>query len=96
MGMIARDCMRRFLGARSLTHTLKVDAKIAETIAALGAVQFNNEVGFLDAIFEGNAAQVISYINSSPPYLFRIGHFFDSIHVEIESMFEFVLFYFYT
>jgi hypothetical protein len=37
-GFIAWDCMGQFLGARSLTHPLRVDVKIAETIAALGAV----------------------------------------------------------
>lgn len=51
VGIIVRDCMGRCVGARSLTHILKVDAKTAETIAALGAIQFSNEMGFLDAVF---------------------------------------------
>jgi hypothetical protein len=33
-----------------------VEAKTAEAMAALAAVQFSKEVGFFDAIFEGNAA----------------------------------------
>jgi hypothetical protein len=39
-------------------------------------------MGFFDVIFEGDTAQVISDINSSPLYISRIGHFYDSIHVE--------------
>jgi hypothetical protein len=42
----------------------------------------NYEVRFFDAIFEGDAAQVISEINSGPPHLSRLGHFLESIHME--------------
>jgi hypothetical protein len=37
----------------------RVDTKTAETMAALGAVQFIKEVGFFDATFERDAARVI-------------------------------------
>jgi hypothetical protein len=47
-----------------------------------GPVQFIKEVGFFDAIFERDAVQVISEINSGPPYLSRLGHFLESIHME--------------
>jgi hypothetical protein len=43
--------------------------KTAESLAALEAVHFAKEVGFLDAIFEGDATHVITEINSNPPYL---------------------------
>jgi hypothetical protein len=82
VGIIARDCMGCFLGARSLAYPLWVDTKTTETMAALGAVQFIKEVGFFDAIFEGGAAQVISKINSGPPYLSRLGQFLESIHMD--------------
>jgi hypothetical protein len=36
VGRIARDCMEQFLGARSRFHQLRLDAKLAETIAAPG------------------------------------------------------------
>jgi hypothetical protein len=78
--------MRLFLGARSLTKILLVDAKIAETIVALKAVQFAKEVGFLDVIFEEDAAHIISKISSIPPYLSKPRHFLESIHIEKQSL----------
>jgi hypothetical protein len=51
VGLIAHDHIGLFLGARSLVHKLKVQAKIAESIAALGAVPFSKEAGFQDVIF---------------------------------------------
>jgi hypothetical protein len=56
VGIIAGDCLGAFMGARSLTCPLMVEAKTAEAMAALVAVQFSKEVGFFDAIVEGNAA----------------------------------------
>jgi hypothetical protein len=53
--LIARDHMGLFLGARSLVHKSKVQAKIAESIATLGAVLFSKEASFQDVIFEGDA-----------------------------------------
>jgi hypothetical protein len=51
-------------------------------MAALGVVQFSKEVGFFYAIFERDAAHVISEINSGPPHLSRLGHFLENIHME--------------
>jgi hypothetical protein len=65
--LIARDHMGIFLGAQSPVHKLKVDAKTAESIAALGAVLFSKEASFLDVNFEGDALQVVTEINSDPP-----------------------------
>jgi hypothetical protein len=65
-----------------LLYPLRVDAKTAETMAALGAIQFSKEVGFFNVIFEGDAAQVISKINSGPPHLSRLCHLLGSIHIE--------------
>lgn len=64
MGIIARDYLGNCLGIRSLTKFLQADAKTAESLAALEAVQFAKEAGFLEAIFEGDAANVIEEINS--------------------------------
>jgi ribonuclease HI len=66
VGIIARDHMGLFLGARSIVYKLKVQTKIAESIAALGAVLFRKEADFCDVIFEGDAKQVVSEINSDP------------------------------
>jgi hypothetical protein len=46
------------------------------------SIQFSKEVGFFDVIFEGDAAQVVSEINSDPHFLSRIGHFTESIHMD--------------
>jgi len=51
LGIIARDYMGNCLGVRSLTKILRVDAKIAESLAALEAVYFAREAGFFDVIF---------------------------------------------
>jgi ribonuclease HI len=86
LGIIARDNLGNCLGTRSLTKILQADAKTAESLAVLEAVQFAKETGFLDAIFEGDAAQVIEEINSNPPYLSRADHILESIHVEWRSL----------
>lgn len=52
MGIIAWDCMRIFLGARSLNQLVTVDPKSVEVIVALSVVQFSKEVGFFELIFE--------------------------------------------
>jgi hypothetical protein len=71
-----------FLGARSVTKPLRVDASTTEAMGALWAVQFSKEVGFFDVIFKGDATQIVSKINSGPPFLSRVGHFIESIHME--------------
>jgi hypothetical protein len=82
IGVIVRDCNGVCLGARSVTKQVKVDPKTAEVIAALYAMQFSKEMRFLDAVFEGDAAQVVKEINSAPPYGSRVGHFLENIHIE--------------
>jgi hypothetical protein len=86
MGIIARDYLGNCLGTRSLTKILQADAKTTESLAMLEAVQFAKEAGFLEAIFEGDAANVIEEINSDPPYLSRACHILESIHVERQSL----------
>jgi ribonuclease HI len=66
VGIIARDHMSLFMGARSIVYKVKMQAKIAESMAALGAVLFRKEARFLDAIFEGDAKQVVLEINLDP------------------------------
>jgi len=82
VGIIARDCMGQFLGARSFCQKIRIDAKLAETIVALGAVTFSSKASFFDAICEGDAAQVVADINYDPSFLSSTGHFLESIHME--------------
>jgi hypothetical protein len=77
MGNIARDYLGNCLGTWSLTKILQADAKTAESLAALEAVQFAKE---------GDATNVIEEINSDPPYLSSAGHILESIHVERQSL----------
>jgi len=83
LGVIARDNSGSFLGARSVTKQVRADPTMAEVMAALLALQFSKEAGFLDVILEGDAAKVINEINSGPPYPSRIGHFLEHIHLEM-------------
>lgn len=68
IGIVARDCGGHVLGGKCMYFPMAVEAKIAEAMAAIHAVLFCKEVGFLDVIFESDALQVIREINSKPPY----------------------------
>lgn len=83
MSVIARDFMGNLLGAKHLSKSMVIDAHTAELMAASHAVTFSLEVGFFDVIFEGDALNVIREVNSSPPYLFRSGHFIEGIKQEV-------------
>ncbi len=52
LGIIARDNSGFCLGACSVTKQVQVPPKMAEVMAALQAVQFSKEVGFMDVIFK--------------------------------------------
>jgi hypothetical protein len=54
-------------------------------VVALNAVLFCKEVGFLQVIFEGDASQVISDINSPHPHFSKAGHLTKSVIRELES-----------
>ncbi|XP_062166249.1 uncharacterized protein LOC133872693 [Alnus glutinosa] len=82
LGVNVRDCNGVCLGARSVTKQMKVDPKTTEVMTALFAMHFSKEMGFLDVIFEGDAVQVVKEINSVPPYVSRVGHFLENIHLE--------------
>jgi hypothetical protein len=86
LGLIARDCCGDVLGARCISKILRVDPKLAEAMAALYAVQFCLQLGFFEVIFEGGAQEAGSEeVNSNPPYLFRIGHFIESIILKVRQ-----------
>jgi hypothetical protein len=56
------------LGARSVTQQVIVNPKSAEVMATICAVQFSKEP-FFKVIFNENAAQFITEINSNPLHL---------------------------
>jgi hypothetical protein len=83
LGVVAKDCMGEFLGARCEMKPIVVDAKIAETMVALWAVLFCKAIDFSEVIFEGDSAQVKAEITSSPPHLSKNGHLTESIVQEL-------------
>jgi hypothetical protein len=42
-------------------------------------------VNFFAVIFEGNAKEIVKEINSNPPFLYRAGHFIESIIHEVRG-----------
>jgi ribonuclease HI len=82
IGIVARDCGGHVLGAKSMYFPMVVDAKTAEAMAAIHAVLFRKDAGFLDVIFERDALQVVQEMNSKPPYASRIGHYVESFQHE--------------
>lgn len=83
LGVVAKDCMGEFLRARCEMKPIVVDAKIAETMAALWAVLFCKVTDFSEVIFERDSAQVKAEITSSPPHLSKNGHLTESIVREL-------------
>jgi ribonuclease HI len=86
MWIVARNCMGEVMGAKSVIRPIMVDPKMAEAMAALWAVLFCKEVGFINVIIEGDAAQVVIEINSPPPYLSNTGQFTESIIKETKGL----------
>jgi hypothetical protein len=86
LGIVARDCNGEFLGARTVMQPIVANSKTAEAMTALWAVKFCKEVGFFYVVLEGDAAQVISHIQSIPPYLSKTGHFIESIMQELSGL----------
>jgi hypothetical protein len=83
LGVIARDREGFCLGACSISKQEQVDPKMAETMAALQAIIFSKEAGFMEVIFEGDAAQGAKEIMTRQPSLAKNGHFIESIHQEM-------------
>ncbi|XP_062173543.1 uncharacterized protein LOC133879005 [Alnus glutinosa] len=84
--MVARDCKGDVLAAKCVRKNISVDPKTAEAMAALWAILFCKEFGFLDVIFEGDASQVVNKIHSKPPFLSATGHLIESIVQEIQGL----------
>jgi len=85
LGIVARDCNGRFLGARCIRKPFLVEPKIAEAMAALWAVIFCKEVGFFEVVFEGDSLQVVEEILSKTPFLSSSGHLIESIVQELNG-----------
>lgn len=88
IGVIARDMGGCFLGARSITKQVLVvvDPLMAEVMVALQAVIFSREAGFFEAIFEGDALQIVKAVKVTTPNLSKIGLFIESIKTELSFL----------
>jgi hypothetical protein len=84
LGIIARDSSGFCLGSRSVTKQVQVLPKTAE-ILALQAVQFSKDAGFMEVIFEGDAAQVMKEIQTEHHSFSQTGHLLEFIHSEMRS-----------
>jgi len=60
---------------------------MVETMAAMQAMIFSKEAGFIEVIFEGDAAQVVKEIMTRHPSFAKIGHFTESIHQEMGNFY---------
>ncbi|XP_062167103.1 uncharacterized protein LOC133873412 [Alnus glutinosa] len=85
LGIIARDSSGFCLGARSVAKQVQVLPKRAEILVALQAVQFSKDAGFMEVIFEGDAAQVVKEIQTEHHFFSWIGHLLEFIHSEMRS-----------
>jgi hypothetical protein len=76
LGVVIRDHQGRMWASKSRTVRGFMDPKTGETMAALMAVQFCQEMGFHNAHFEGDAKVVVEAINSGdmddPPLILII------------------------
>jgi hypothetical protein len=87
VGIVARDIRGKFMGAQCSSFQLDTNPRTAESLAALYAVMFNGSFGFLEVVFEGDASQVISDINSPPHHFSKAGQFSKSVISESKSCF---------
>jgi hypothetical protein len=71
------------MGARCVMKPIVVEARLVEAMAALWAVLYGKEAGFPKVFFEGDAAQVVAEIHSSPPYFSKNGQMIESIIEEL-------------
>jgi hypothetical protein len=55
LGIVARDSMGEFMGAKSIMKPIVVEARLAEAMAALLAVLYGKEAGFQKIVYEGDA-----------------------------------------
>jgi ribonuclease HI len=67
LGIIARNADGRFIGVWGERMKTSVTPMTAEALAALHAVIFARDKGYEDVIFEGDALQVVSAVNSNNP-----------------------------
>jgi ribonuclease HI len=81
--IVAKDRNGFVLSAKSVTKELVAEFNIVEVMGALCVMQFCQEAGFFDVLFEGDAALVVKEINSAPSFLSKVGHFIESIHVDL-------------
>jgi ribonuclease HI len=78
-GIIICDYEGQVLAARSITQVSIMDPTMAEAWAALQALLFSKEIGFFDAILEGDALQIVTANSIESPNWSRFGHFIEGI-----------------
>jgi hypothetical protein len=86
IGLIARDETGKFVAAVSKKERVAVEPVVAETLAALSAIQWCQEQSFQDVIFEGDALQVVKEVNSDRPCSSYYGHLVEDVKVGLRRL----------
>jgi hypothetical protein len=63
-----------------------VDLLMAEVMAVLQAIIFSKEADFLEAIFEGDALQIVKAVKATTPNMSKIGLFVKSIKTKLSFL----------
>jgi ribonuclease HI len=79
LGTIVRDERGEFVEAETNYRKMQVEPVVAETLAALQALNLCTERGYQSVIMEGDALQVINLINSVEPCNSGYGHLVEDI-----------------
>jgi ribonuclease HI len=86
MGIIARDEKGRFLAAISKKQKIMVEPVVAETIAAINAIIFCQELNYRNVIFEGDALQVVREVNSDRMCSNHYGHLVEDVKLGLRQL----------
>jgi hypothetical protein len=86
LGVIIRDDKGMFLGALSKWLQIEVRHVVAKTLAALHAVLYCVETGYLESWFEGDALQVVNEVNSTKPCDSMHSHLIEAIKEGLQGL----------
>jgi ribonuclease HI len=82
LGAIVRDERGEFVEAETNYLKMQVEPVVAESLAALRALNLCTERGYQNVIMEGDALQVINLINSVEPCNSGFGHLIEDIRAD--------------
>jgi ribonuclease HI len=81
MGCVIRDANGFVLAAKCGVSRAVAEPVCAEAMATLFALEFCNDLGYVNVVSEGDSLQVIKAITDSEYHLHKIGHFLEAINL---------------